>query len=1024
MSALPGISRSVVPVHHAHTVQADPTPTVPNEPQQSNPAPPTSGFTSIGHELDPTAPLWRVYRDEVRNHDRDVTLDEWNKTLDILLIFLTWVSQAGLFSAVITSFLIASYPLLNPEDDNEAVVNAIQTLAMAINSSITLLTPKPQEPVTASILWVNGLWFASLFIALAVAFFAILAKQWLVEYNHRMADPPAAVAASLTERNDHATVALPTRTADPEAPNPAPASTTLSLTAPTADAEAPKLPSASNGLSPTASLAWARRRQFFFSAFESWHVPALITQVLPFLLHVALFLFLVGLSVFVWTLNKRIARGMTVLTAFLFCLYLIATFLPVLRVECPTATPLVRRAREAPIWISIKAVQLWHSILPTALTAFGLSPAALERVITDLSQRQKNIRDSGWLEGGMTTDDNVKLDTLWWLIFVSGSETAVTAAFQAVGALPADSPILDDIKKLTASMDTAIERLGNSLTPPTAIEIIRAVRSELVLGRGSWDLPLLGLDLSPLHTKTLQESQHPEARLLSAAMHLDGTLYDYARTTKARSFSSLYDITDALLRGNRSSDSCLSTARLLLNLPGITGNAFGCLSVILARALHVDESDKALILHVFNHLLETTSCYASPRPHKCDGLGLYRTLRSPSLIPKVQDTRTCEADKRPSMLQDLCLIVHRVKTDPNVISTVDDDVRMHIHALAPAPADMLPCSDEESRYILFQNGLIPEIGACFARMWQPLEGLRQELFVMVNAALGSLYGKVDDKEEYLLHVAQHCVELNPKWPQSEAVRAHLDPQQMEKRLAEQAYHPDVAPASSTPNALSAFHVESGTIPNLPAATGSGPSAPSVGSHPVIASLSVPPGYSVLVSASNSPAVLDPPSGTTPSLVIIPSTPTTATSTVPTPADGRAPEVSPAAAGDDIRTLVVSQPERAPHGADLAHEPPSAVDTASSGDEERFILAPRVRNASGISSPAESVIGANSFSSVSAHDVPATSRSVPESGTDAVGDATTVPSPYPPAAPSQVGTASASLSEPVEDVEVASASSAE
>ncbi|KZV95310.1 hypothetical protein EXIGLDRAFT_580877, partial [Exidia glandulosa HHB12029] len=119
---------------------------------------------------------WRVYRDEVRHHDQNVTFDEWNKTLDILLIF------AGLFSAVVTSFLIASYPLLTPEDENEAVVNAIYALAMAINSSITLPKPQAPTPVTASALWINGLWFTSLFLALAVAFFDILAKQWLVEY--------------------------------------------------------------------------------------------------------------------------------------------------------------------------------------------------------------------------------------------------------------------------------------------------------------------------------------------------------------------------------------------------------------------------------------------------------------------------------------------------------------------------------------------------------------------------------------------------------------------------------------------------------------------------------------------------------------------------------------------------------------------------------------------------------------------------------------------------------------------------
>ncbi|KZV95329.1 hypothetical protein EXIGLDRAFT_478440 [Exidia glandulosa HHB12029] len=230
----------------------------------------------------------------------------------------------------------------------------------------------------------------------------------------------------------------------------------------------------------------------------------------------------------------------------------------------------------------------------------------------------------------------------------------------------------------------------------------------------------------------------------------------------------------------------------------------------------------------------------------------------------------------------------------------------------------------------------------------------------------------------------------------------------------------------------AFRVEAGAIPNLPAATGLRPISPSVGSHPVIASLSVPPGYSVLVSASNSPAVPDPPSGTTPSLVILPSAPTTATSTVPTPADGRAPDVSPATAVDDIGTLVVSQPEPTPRGAHLAHDPPSSAETPSSGNDEQVIRAPSVRNASTGSSPAEPVAAgtvtlvspsaAPGVSSASAHDIPI--RSVTESSADAAASATTISAPYPPAAPSKFGTASASLSEAAEDVEVATASPVE
>ncbi|KZV95327.1 hypothetical protein EXIGLDRAFT_766338 [Exidia glandulosa HHB12029] len=456
------------------------------------------------------------------------------------------------------------------------------------------------------------------------------------------------------------------------------------------------------------------------------------------------------------------------------------------------------------------------------------------------------------------------------------------------------------------------------------------------------------------------------------------------------------------------------------------------------------------------------------------------------------------------MLRDLCLIVHRIKTYSWMTTITDDDIHLgeFISSLIILCSDLSLCSDKESRDILFQHGLIPELGACLERMLPSMPSIRSlwygpiNFIDMVDDALGFLDGQMEDKEEYLLHVAQHCVVLDWKWTQCKAVRTHLDPWQLEQRLVEEgpctkctegsadkwpdgifnlvrarsptveqdpqpdpppaapstslaasapavllltAYHPDVAPASSTPNALSAFRVEPGTIPNLPAATASGPMAPSVGSHPVIALLSVSPGYSVLLSASNSPSLLDRPSDTTPSLTILPRT---ATSTVPTPANVRAPEVSLTAKRDNIGTLVVSQTEPATRAeADFEHDPQSGAETAWSRAEETAPAtpAPRVCNASAVSSPAESVsagaVGALASSSVatgvssaSAHDVPAagaaTSRLVPEPSTDGAASAMNMSSSDPSAAPSQVGTASASLSEAAEDVDVVTASSVE
>jgi hypothetical protein len=70
-----------------------------------------------GEEAGKNARVWKVYRDKVNERDADL-LDGWNKTLDILLLFVSTASaslftlteelQAGLFSAVSTAFVIES----------------------------------------------------------------------------------------------------------------------------------------------------------------------------------------------------------------------------------------------------------------------------------------------------------------------------------------------------------------------------------------------------------------------------------------------------------------------------------------------------------------------------------------------------------------------------------------------------------------------------------------------------------------------------------------------------------------------------------------------------------------------------------------------------------------------------------------------------------------------------------------------------------------------------------------------------
>ncbi|KZW03723.1 hypothetical protein EXIGLDRAFT_599714, partial [Exidia glandulosa HHB12029] len=127
--------------------------------------------------MDDGARVWRVYREEAKMYDNTL-LEGWSSTLDILLIF------AGLFSAVATAFVIESYLLLQP--DNAAyTAAALYILVAASNHSTGMTLPPPPDLSFASSLtrWVNGLWFTSILLSLAVALLSILVKQWITEYR-------------------------------------------------------------------------------------------------------------------------------------------------------------------------------------------------------------------------------------------------------------------------------------------------------------------------------------------------------------------------------------------------------------------------------------------------------------------------------------------------------------------------------------------------------------------------------------------------------------------------------------------------------------------------------------------------------------------------------------------------------------------------------------------------------------------------------------------------------------------------
>ncbi|KZV91409.1 hypothetical protein EXIGLDRAFT_96980, partial [Exidia glandulosa HHB12029] len=233
----------------------------------------------FGDEVEPHARVWKIYRDEATSHDEPM-VDLWNKTLDILLIF------AGLFSAVETAFIVEAYRALLPDYD-AYTAHVIYVFASFGNGSLPVQhlsgLGDPSVAVVSNLSrWINGLWFLSLIFSLAVALLCILTKQWVQYYAFRINSPSS---------------------------------------------------------SPQ---QWARRRSLYYEGLLRWHLPGLIST-LPVLLHVSLFVFLAGLVLFVWNLDRFISMGLLALTSTLLAFYVLCFVAPMWSIDSPTMSPILEQ---------------------------------------------------------------------------------------------------------------------------------------------------------------------------------------------------------------------------------------------------------------------------------------------------------------------------------------------------------------------------------------------------------------------------------------------------------------------------------------------------------------------------------------------------------------------------------------------------------------------------------------------------------------------------------------------------------
>ena len=179
------------------------------------------------------------------------------------------IHKTGLFSAVLSTFIIQTYNQLlpDPADTTNALLAELILLqfntSTAISRTVTPIANQSQS-ATFQVRGVNGLWFAALVCSLSSALISMLAKHWLMAY----------------------------------------------------------MPSASGSLRNR-----ARIRQSRFMQLQAWHVPTII-NTLPLLLHVALLFFFAGLVLLLWRTDLGITLSTLCIMAIVYFFYVTSLVLP------------------------------------------------------------------------------------------------------------------------------------------------------------------------------------------------------------------------------------------------------------------------------------------------------------------------------------------------------------------------------------------------------------------------------------------------------------------------------------------------------------------------------------------------------------------------------------------------------------------------------------------------------------------------------------------------------------------------
>ncbi|KAI9433333.1 hypothetical protein H4582DRAFT_1988573 [Lactarius indigo] len=367
--------------------------------------------------------VWSVYLNEAEKQDKALA-ENWKGDAEGILIF------TGLFAATVAAFTIESHKQLS-SDPSAATVQLLGQISLqisALSNGTQIPTPPPFSDAsfrpTSSAIRVNILWFLSLILSLISALAATLMQQWARRY--------------------------------------------LQL-----------------AQSQTALHKRARTRAYLFEGVQAFRLSQAV-EVVPAILHVSVFLFFAGLVDFLFSIDDVVAYAMFGVVVFFGTIYILLTFLPNVRPNCPYRTPFSRDALKwllfsptAPVLLALAGMsQLVHSekFARVHMRFHIFVQSSLWSMSDAIRAHQKEIEWRALLWTTATVDDDDEIEA-----FVEGIPGYVMSG-TSKGALT----IVEDLihSRRPSPLGRHLERLLMTCIPEgyrSASEFVRRRRSIICL---------------------------------------------------------------------------------------------------------------------------------------------------------------------------------------------------------------------------------------------------------------------------------------------------------------------------------------------------------------------------------------------------------------------------------------------------------------------------------------------------------------------------------------------------------------